>query len=159
MRSLMAARLVLLDSDPVRREALMKALSEFGSFEISGIATVAEVSAVPPPDLFLIQGLSFAANDEGGTIPQNPFAPSAIPTVLMLDELTNEQRRAALRAGYSIVLSAPVPPRLLYRRIAQLLQNARRAKRRAQFAASRKPERQLGEVATTQAALTEAAVH
>jgi|GEM_PF-991767 len=137
MRSLMAARLVLLDSDPLRREALIRTLSEMGAFEIAGIATVAETSTASLPDLFLIEGPSLSANDAGGSIAPNPFAASTIPTVLMLPEPTNEQRRAALRAGYTIVLAAPVPHRLLYRRIAQLLQNARRAKRRVEAMAQR----------------------
>lgn len=137
----MAARLVLLDSDPLRREALMRALAEIGAFEIAGIATVAETSAVTAPDLYLIEGPSLSANDAGGAISPNPFAASTIPTILMLPEPTDAQRRMALRAGYTIVLAAPVPLRLLYRRIAQLLQNARRAKRRAEFALERKKSR------------------
>lgn len=141
MRSLMAARLVLLDSDQVRRDALIRTLTEMGTFEIAGIATVAETSTAFTPHLYLIEGPSLAANDEAGSISPNPFAASAIPTVLMLPDPTIEQRRAALRAGYTLVLAAPVPHRLLYRRIAQLLQNARRAKRRVQSVTrgSRKP--------------------
>lgn len=149
----MAARLVLLQSDPMRREALVKALSEIGSFEIAGIATVAETPAVSPPDLYLIEGPILSANDAGGAISPNPFAASAIPTILMLPEPTNEQRRMALRAGYTIVLAAPVPVRLLYRRIAQLLQNARRAKRRAEFAPNRKREREVETASPAQAAV------
>jgi len=135
MRSLIASRLVLLDSDPMRREALIKALCELGTFEIVGIATVAETSKLHAPDLFLIEGPGLAANDSGGAITHNPFAASSIPTILMLPEPTSEQRRIALRAGYTVVMAAPAPVRLLYRRVAQLLQNARRAKRRAEFAA------------------------
>jgi DNA-binding NarL/FixJ family response regulator len=153
MRSLMAARLVLLDSDPMRREALIRALSEIGTFEIAGIATVAETSAVSPPDLYLIEGPSLSANDAGGSIAHNPFAASAIPTILMLPEPTSEQRRLALRAGYTVVLAAPAPLRLLYRRIAQLLQNARRAKRRAEFSADKRRKQRLDEVAPAQAGL------
>lgn len=160
MRSLMAARLVLLDSDPLRREALRQALSEVGSFEIISIATVAETSTASPPDLYLIEGPSLAANDAGGSISPNPFAASAIPTVLMLPEPTNEQRRAALRAGYTVVLAAPVPLRLLYRRIAQLLQNARRAKRRAEFETGGNRSERLKEVPSAQVALmAEAPAH
>lgn len=134
MRSLLAARIVLLDSDPLRREALTKTLAEFGAFDIASIATVAEVATVTdaPPDIFVIEGPSLAANDEAGSISPNPFSASGIPAILLLPAATSEQRRLAARAGYSVVLGAPVPPRLLYRRIAHLLQNARRAKRRAQ---------------------------
>lgn len=153
MRSLMAARLVLLDSDQMRREALIRVLSEMGTLEIAGIATVAETSTASLPDLFLIEGLSFAANDAGALTSQNPFAASAIPTVLMLPEPTNEQRRAALRAGYTVVLAAPVPHRLLYRRIAQLLQNARRAKRRAETAIERTRSKEIEKVAPSHDAL------
>lgn len=136
MRSLTTARLVLLDSNASRREALAKTLAEFSAFEIVSVATVAEAATAPggPPDIFIIEGPSLAANDEGGAISLNPFAASGIPTLLMLPAATSEQRRLAIRAGYSVVLGAPVPPRLLYRRIAHLLQNARRARRRAQSA-------------------------
>ncbi len=147
MRSLIASRLVLIDSDPLRREALTKALSELGSFEIAGIATVAETSSVPGPDLFLIEGPSLSANDSGGFITPNPFAASTIPTILMLPEPTSEQRRLAQRAGYTIVLAAPVPVRLLYRRVAQLLQNARRAKRRAEAQAERSAAKRRDDIA------------
>lgn len=142
----MAARLVLLDSNPLRREALKHALSELGTFDITAIATVAETSTVLPPDLYLIEGPILAANDAGGAISPNPFAASAIPTILMLPEPTSEQRRLALRAGYTIVLAAPVPPRLLYRRIAQLLQNARRTKRRMEFTSASSTARQHQEI-------------
>jgi DNA-binding NarL/FixJ family response regulator len=159
MRSLMAARLVLLDSDPLRREALMRALAGIGAFEIAGIATVAETSAVTAPDLYLIEGPSLSANDAGGAISPNPFAASRIPTILMLPQPTDAQRRMALRAGYTIVLAAPVPLRLLYRRIAQLLQNARRAKRRAEFAIERKEHRRETASAAQTAILAEVPVY
>jgi DNA-binding NtrC family response regulator len=160
MRSLMAARLVLLDSDPMRREVLLKALSEIGTFEIAGIATVAETSTASPPDLYLIEGPSLAANDAGGSISPNPFAASAIPTILMLPEPTAEQRRMAQRAGYTVVLAAPVPVRLLYRRVAQLLQNARRTKRREVFAMDKHQNQRLEEVSPAQVSLhAEVPVH
>lgn len=154
MRSLMTAQLVLLDSDPVRREALAKTLAAFGAFEIVSIATVAEVATVAgaSPDIFVIEGPSLAANDEAGTISTNPFSTSGIPTVLLLPGATNEQRRLAVRAGYTAVLGAPVPPRLLYRRIAHLLQNARRAKRRAQQSAQESRKAPLPEVAPVELA-------
>ncbi|MBY0532667.1 MAG: hypothetical protein K2P86_11925 [Xanthobacteraceae bacterium] len=152
MRSLMAARIVLLDCDQLRREALIRRLSEFEAFEVSGIATVAETSTASPPDLYLIEGPCLSANDAGGSVSPNPFAASGIPAVLMVPEPTNEQRRAALRAGYTIVLAAPVPHRLLYRRIAQLLQNARRGKRRAEALAERTRKKPLEEVAPAQVA-------
>ncbi len=160
MRSLMAARLVLLDFDPLQREALLKALTEIGAFQITGIATVAETSTASPPDLYLIEGPSLSANDAGGSISPNPFAASAIPTILMLPEPTAEQRRLALRAGYTVVLAAPVPVRLLYRRVAQLLQNARRAKRRTNFAAGKQQKPRFEEVSPAQVSLlVEAPLH
>jgi len=159
MRSLIASRLVLIDSDPLRREALGKALSELGSFEIAGIATVAETSSVPVPDLFLVEGPSLSANDSGGFIAPNPFAASSIPTILMLPEPTGEQRRLALRTGYTIVLAAPVPVRLLYRRVAQLLQNARRARRRAEVMAGRSAAKRREEASPRIAPKVEALVH
>ncbi len=151
MRSLTAARLVLLDPDPMRRDALIKALAGFGSLEISGIATVAETPAVSP-DLYLIEGPGLSANDTGGAIAPNPFVASGVPAILMLPEPTSEQRRIALRAGYTVVLAAPVPLRLLYRRIAQVLQNARRAKRRSEFVAHSAAQR-LKPIAPTQVEL------
>ncbi|MBS4084838.1 MAG: hypothetical protein KGZ73_14915 [Rhizobiales bacterium] len=159
MRSLIASRLVLIDSDPLRREALVKALSELGSFEIAGIATVAETSSAPAPDLFLIEGPSLSANDPGSFIVPNPFAASSIPAILMLPEPTSEQRRLALRAGYTIVLAAPVPVRLLYRRVAQLLQNARRARRRAEAIAARSAAKRREEVSPHIASRADALLH
>ena len=110
---------------------------------------MAETSAVTAPDLYLIEGPSLSANDAGGAISPNPFAASRIPTILMLPEPTDAQRRMALRAGYTIVLAAHVPLRLLYRRIAQLLQNARRAKRRAEFALEKKSRHETAAPAPT----------
>jgi DNA-binding NarL/FixJ family response regulator len=139
MRSLMAARLVLLDADQARRDQLSGALAELAAFEISGIATVADAAGVcttASPDLIIVEGPSLAANDEADEISPNPFATSGIPTILLLPNATNEQRRKATRAGYAIVLGTPVSPRLLYRRIAHVLQNARRAKRRVEAAAA-----------------------
>lgn len=144
----MAARLVLLDSDTQRREALASALSDLGNFGLTGIATIADVSAAGMPDLFVIDGPGLCANDPGGSISPNPFVSSGIPVILMLPSPTSEQRRAALRAGYTIILASPVPPRLLYRRIAQLLQNARRAKRRAEANARLTKERSREETAS-----------
>ncbi len=148
MRSLTAARLVLLDFDSIRSEALARALIELGSFEIARIATIAEAAAAGAADLFLIEGPSLAANDEGAAISPNPFSACRAPVILMLPEPTNEQRRMALRAGYTAVLSTPVPPRLLYRRIAQLLQNARRARRRSEEMLARGKRAQQQEQAT-----------
>lgn len=154
MRSLVAARVVLLDSDPIRRETLRRTLSELGAFEVLSIATIAEVATVTGalPDIFIVEGPSLAANDEAGSISSNPFSASGIPAILLLPAPTNEQRRAAMRAGYSVVLGAPVPPRLLYRRIAHLLQNARRAKRRAQESAQESRMAPLVEVAPVELA-------
>ena len=148
----MAARLALIDTDCARREALSKALTEMGAFEIACIATVAEASGVSP-DLYLIEGPALSANDAGAFISPNPFAASSIPTILMLENPTSEQRRIAVRQGYTIVLSAPVPLRLLYRRIAQLLQNARRAKKRAAFRARDASVNELENIAPAQVAL------
>lgn len=136
----MAARLVLLDADQARREELSGALAELGAFRISGIATVAEAAGVcaqDAPDLFIVEGPSLAANDEADEVSANPFAASGIPTILLLPNPTTIQRRKAARAGYAVVLGMPVSPRLLYRRIAHALQNARRAKRRLEAEALR----------------------
>jgi DNA-binding NarL/FixJ family response regulator len=143
MRSLMAARLVLLDADQTRRDELSGALAELGAFKICGIATVAEAAgacAEGSPDLFIIEGPSLAANDENDEVTANPFAASGIPTILLLPNATSVQRRKAARAGYAIVIGMPASPRLLYRRIAHALQNARRVKRRIEAAALRDRE-------------------
>lgn len=154
MRSLIAARVVLLDSDQARRDALASALAEFAAFEIESIATVAEVPTVggTSPDVFIVEGPGLAANEEAGSISSNPFLASGIPTILLLPAATSEQRRRATKAGYSIVLGAPVPPRLLYRRIAHLLQIARRAKRRLEQAASGSVKPEVVEIAPAEPA-------
>jgi hypothetical protein len=150
----MAARLVLLDADQARRDALARSLGELGAFDIHCIATVADASAAgSSADIYLIEGPSLAANDEGGAVSPNPFAASGVPAILMLPVPSNEQRRLALRAGYTVVLAAPVPPRLLYRRIAHLLQNARRAKRRAETVRQESRSAPLANVAPVEVAL------
>lgn len=154
MRSLIAARVVLLDSDQARRDVLAAALAEFAAFEIESIATVAEAptAARIAPDVFIVEGPSLAANDEAGSISSNPFLASGIPTILLLPAATTEQRRRATKAGYSVVLGAPVPPRLLYRRIAHLLQVARRAKRRMERSAADSAKPRVAEIAPAEPA-------
>lgn len=136
MRSLMAARVVVLDSDATRRDLLCRSLTDLGLFGVSGIATVAEAlgKGMPLPDVFLIYGPALSANDDGGSISPNPFVAASVSTILLLPDATMPMRRLAVRAGYSIILAAPASPRLLYRRIAHLLQKARRTKRRMQHA-------------------------
>ncbi|HRF07169.1 MAG TPA: hypothetical protein PL193_00770 [Xanthobacteraceae bacterium] len=154
MRSLIAARIVLLDSDQARRDALTAALAEFAAFEVESIATVAEVPSVAwtAPDVFIVEGPSRAANEEAGSISSNPFLASGIPTILLLPAATNEQRRRAIKAGYSVVLGAPVPPRLLYRRIAHLMQVTRRAKRRMAQAVTESTKPRVIEIAPAEPA-------
>lgn len=134
MRTLMGARVIVLDSDAARRDALCRSLMDLGIFGVSGIATVAEAlgQGAAQPDVFIIQGPVLSANDDGVEISANPLAARGIATILLLPGATMLLRRKAARAGYSIVIGAPASPRLLYRRIAHSLQNARRAKRREQ---------------------------
>lgn len=135
MRTLKAARIVVLDADSARRDDLCRALAELGIFGIVGIATVADAgNGAAPADLYIVEGPSLAANDDGDGISPNPFAASGIATILLLPDATNTQRRKALNAGYSIVIGLPVSPRLLYRRIGHVMQIARRAKQRGAIA-------------------------
>lgn len=103
--------------------------------QVAGIATVAEAgNDATPPDVCIVEGPSLAANDDSCHITPNPFSVSGVPTILLLPEPNNKQRRKALNAGYTIVIGTPASPRLLYRRIAHALQNSRRSKRLARAA-------------------------
>ncbi|HMN50636.1 MAG TPA: hypothetical protein PKB01_01070 [Xanthobacteraceae bacterium] len=133
MRSLMAARLVLLDSDAARRDNLCKELDAL----IPGVAGISAVSEAArfvsdQPDLYIIDHGSLAANDDVAVLP-NPFAGTGAATILLLAGASTAQRREAARAGYTAVLGKPVSTRLLYRRVAHVLQIARRVKRRAEL--------------------------
>lgn len=133
MRSLMAARLVLLDSDSARRDGLCKELDAL----IPGVAGISAVSEAArfvsdQPDLYIIDHGSLAANDDAAVLP-NPLAGTGAASILLLAGATAAQRREASRAGYTAVLGTPVSTRLLYRRIAHVLQIARRTKRRAEL--------------------------
>lgn len=132
MRSLTAARILVLDADHDRRAELCRALQALGMPDVSGIANVAEAAfnRVPPPELFVVHGATLAANDDGDAISPNPFTASGAPAILLLPEASNFARRSAAKAGYPVVLGTPVSARLLYWRIAHVLQVARRAKRR-----------------------------
>jgi hypothetical protein len=132
MRSLTAARILVLDADHERRAELCRALQALGMPDVSGIANVAEAasSRIPPPELFVVHGATLAANDDGGAISPNPFTASGAPAILLLPDASSFARKAAAKAGYPVVLGTPVSARLLYRRIAHVLQVTRRAKRR-----------------------------
>jgi hypothetical protein len=134
MRSLTVARVVVLDADHERRAELCRALQALGMPDVTGIANVAEAAVIrlPPPELFVLHGATLAANDDGASISPNPFATSGAPAILLLPDASASARKSAAKAGYPVVLATPVSARLLYRRIAHVLQVARRARRRMQ---------------------------
>ena len=147
MRMLTAARIVVLDSSPERREELCKSLRELGLSEVTGIATVADAGKSGPlPDLFIVEGPSLADNDHGDEISANPFAASGVAAILLIPAATNIQRRKAIQAGYQIVIATPASPRLIYRRIGHVLQIARRVRRRRNDVMSAAPSRTIPEL-------------
>jgi hypothetical protein len=55
-----------------------------------------------------------------------PGAGAGVPSLLLADPVTPYVAAAARKAGYADAIPADTPPRLLYRAIGRLLQQARR---------------------------------
>ena len=127
MKVLPTARILIVDSQSERREALREALAVFGVGAIQGAATLGEIEEVPTQpaaDVLVVYA------DDLEQIPENPFRDgNSTPAILIAEVATAALVRAAARGGYDAALGAPLAPRLLYRRIGSVLQRARRVVR------------------------------
>lgn len=127
MKVLPTARILIVDSQSERRDALRNALTAFGVGAVLEAASVAD--AADPQFLGLADVLVVHA-DDADQVPENPFRDGAgIPAILAVDAPAQMLMRMAARGGYDAAVSAPLAPRLLYRRIGSVMQRARRVVR------------------------------
>lgn len=134
MRIFSSARIAVLIADPERRTSLCNALSDLGMLQLLPVGTVEEARMLAkgaPIDLCVVDAVGLAREANAGTssIPPNPFDPARTPGILIAADLARQTVKVALSSGYRLVISAPVAPRILYRRIGSILQKVRRAGR------------------------------
>ena len=131
MRALSSARVVVLDGDPDHRNFLCSALSLLGIARVQAATSIDEVRAIDPaPDICVVDTRRLSGFVGGQRVPRSPFESTSMSCILIVDVVNADVVKAVSASGYSAVLSAPVAPRLLYRRIGSMLQKARRAGRR-----------------------------
>jgi CheY-like chemotaxis protein len=137
MRLLTSARIVVVDGDPDHRAQLCAALASVGLTEVHAAANPEEARQLGAAgvDLCILdtRRLPRPVADFASYVAPNPFASAGVPGLLIAGDAGRETRRAALAAGYAVVLAPPVAPRLFYRRIGSILQRARRAGRTARL--------------------------
>ncbi len=123
MKVLPTARILIIDSDPERREMTRVGLTALGVGSVTELSSVSDLE----PGARGYDVLVMQAND-AEQVPENPFreAADAIPAVLVVDGAPNLLARVAGRAGYDAAVGMPLLPRLLYRRIGSVLQRSRR---------------------------------
>ncbi|MFG1297997.1 ANTAR domain-containing protein [Xanthobacter variabilis] len=127
MKVLPTARILIVDSQVERREALRNSLIAFGVGgvqEAGSLEAVAGSMATGQPDVLIVHA------DNPDQIPENPYRDgNGAPAVLVAEAPTQALMRAAARGGYDAAVGAPAAPRLLYRRIGSVMQRARRVVR------------------------------
>ncbi|MGE4373430.1 MAG: hypothetical protein AB7E29_11145 [Xanthobacter sp.] len=125
MKVLPTARILLVDPHQERREDVRQALVNFGIGAILEATTVADITHQPPEADLLVVHASTAEN-----IPENPFRDgNGMPAILIAPLPAAPLERMQIQMGYEGALAAPTAPRMLYRRIGCVLQQARRASR------------------------------
>jgi hypothetical protein len=131
MRILSSARIVILIACPETRASICSSLAALGMLRVLPAATPDEAQGLAregAPDLCIVDPRGLARGDVA--LPKNPFDPARTPGILIAADPSSELLRAASAAGYGLVISLPVAPRHLYRRIGSVLQRVRRAARR-----------------------------
>lgn len=127
MKVLPLSRILLVDSSKERREALRLELLKFGLGDVLEAETLETASGSALPEnvnLLVVQA------DSPEQISENPHRDGGkIPAILIVDLPPRELERASLQVGYEAALGMPVSPRILYRRIGSVLQQARRMSR------------------------------
>lgn len=126
MKVLPTARILIIDSDPDRRQTTRAGLSALGVGAVTEVSTVEE--ALDLPRAFDVAVVQVNTVDD---VPDHPFreGDDALPAVMVADGSTLQLTRTAGRCGYDAAVGMPLLPRLLYRRIGSVLQRARRAQR------------------------------
>ncbi len=127
MKVLPISRILLVDSQKERRESLRLELLKFGLGDVLEAQTLDAVSGPALPEntnLLVVQA------DDPDLIFQNPYRDGGgIPAILIVDLPQRELERASVQGGYEAALGMPLSPRILYRRIGSVLQQARRTSR------------------------------
>lgn len=127
MKVLPISRILLVDSLKDRREALRLELLKFGLGDVLEAETLEDASR---PALAEHANLLVVQADDPDQISENPYRDGGgIPAILIVDLPPRELERASVQGGYEAALGMPVSPRLLYRRIGSVLQQARRTSR------------------------------
>ncbi|MGU3493124.1 hypothetical protein ACLBXM_03690 [Xanthobacteraceae bacterium A53D] len=123
MKVLPTARILIIDSNPERRETTRVGLSALGVGSVTEFASVAEMEQGERNyDVLVMQA------DDPENVPENPFRDTddSVPAVLVVDGPSHLLARVASRNGYDAAVGMPLLPRLLYRRIGSVLQRSRR---------------------------------
>jgi len=137
MKVLPTARILLVDPQSDRREALRSALAVFGVGAIHQAATIEQLA---DPQLRANIDVAVVRVDDLEQAPENPCREGlSIPAILIAEVPGQALVRVAARGGYDAALGAPLAPRLLYRRIGSVLQRARRVVRSAPMLMERLP--------------------
>lgn len=127
MKVLPTARILLVDSQSDRRDALRLALTAFGVGAVLEAASTAEAAE---PQFQGAVDVLVVHTDDPDQAPENPFRDgNGVPTILIAELPTQALMRLAARGGYDAAVGAPLAPRLLYRRIGSVMQRARRVVR------------------------------
>ena len=128
MKLIQATRALVVAPDPPARAEIVEGLKSLRLGEVIGVASLDEARSVlasRPLDVCVLAVEALPQPDA----PAMP--PLDLPTILLSHPMSRIQARAMVAAGYAAVLPWPVAPRLIYRRIGSVLQQARREDRRA----------------------------
>ncbi|WP_234050690.1 MULTISPECIES: hypothetical protein [unclassified Xanthobacter] len=115
MKVLPTARILIVDSQVERREALRNSLIAFGVGgvqEAGSLEAAAGSMATGQPDVLIVHA------DNPDQIPENPYRDgNGAPAVLVAEAPTQALMRAAARGGYDAAVGAPAAPPLSSHRL------------------------------------------
>ena len=132
-KQIQSARVVVLRLDAAEAEKAAAGLKELGLAETVGVASIAELSvriADGKVDVLVLGDRDFPEETvaEARALRPPPEALEAgIPCLLLAPGLPRAAARAARLAGFAAVMGGEAGPRMLYRRIAGVLQRLRYA--------------------------------
>lgn len=133
VKQIQSARVVVLRLDEAEAEKAAADLKRVGLAETVGVTSIAELSvriADGKVDVLVLADRDFpkAVADEADRLrPPQPALQAGIPCLLIAEGLSRAAARAARLSGFAAVMGQGAPPRMLYRRIAGVLQRLRYA--------------------------------
>jgi hypothetical protein len=132
MNSIRSARLVVV-AEEVGGHALVDGLLRLGLAHVrrvTDLAAARHCCEVGEADACLVVLPCFLLEERAASVlaVEAPGRSSGIPSLLVADVATPYVRKAARRSGHAGVVTQNVPSRLMYRRIAGVLQRARRTR-------------------------------